>query len=164
VLGTMLLPHYIYELEENQGGRTLRENKRLVPIASLPPFVGRANDHGAQATASMLLMRELRTRAAELYREGAVRITLDRWAALFHEAGAPSSIIGKVLERWTKDGDDGGAFLAKPDKDAYTLADAYARERAFLLEAGKREADGSEAGQRSVRSRTAKRRRVTGDE
>lgn len=151
VLGTMLLPHYIYELAGK--GRELRESKRLVPIVELPPFVGRNNDHGAQATASMIVVRELRVRAAELYRDGAVLIPLERWIHLFHEARLPSSLIGKVLDRWTHDGSDGPAFLMSPERDHYTLGDAHSRARDFLRDVGKLELDRSKAGKLSVEKR-----------
>jgi len=150
VLGTILLPHYGFQLPNKP------EHKRLVPIVELPPMVGRPADHSAQATASMLVMRELRRQARDLYLNGAVRLTLEDWAVLFSAAHLPSSLIGRVLERWTHDDTDGPAFLHRVDADAYTLGNTHARARSFLLEAGKIELDSSDAGRRSA----AKRRRL----
>jgi hypothetical protein len=156
VLGTMLLPYYVFEVSKDGGGRAAREGKRLVPLPKLPPFVGRANEHGAQATASMLLVRELRSHAVDLFRSGAVHISRDRMAELFYEARVPASLVPRVVDRWTRDDVDGPAFLSMPDADAYTLGDSHVRAREFLLEAGKKEALGSQAGKASVRSRQAK--------
>jgi len=157
VLGTMLLPHYVYELHGQLAGRELYEAKRLVPIAALPPFVGRPNDHGPQATASMLVLREMRMRARELHNNGAVVISLERFAELFRQAHLPASLIGRVLDRWTRDGTDGPAFLARVERDAYTLGDAYARVRSFLLSAGEIEQRSSDAGVRGSSARARKR-------
>jgi hypothetical protein len=153
VLGTMLLPHYIYELHGQLSGRELYDAKRLVPIADLPPFVGRPNDHGPQATAAMLVLREMRLRARELHNNGAVQISLERFAELFRQAHLPASLIGRVLDRWTQNGTDGPAFLSRVEGDAYTLSDAHARVRSFLLSAGEVEQRSSEAGARSARAR-----------
>jgi hypothetical protein len=151
VLGTMLLPHYGFQLPSKP------EHKRLVPIVELPPMVGRPADHSAQATASMLVMRELRRQAPELYLSGAVVLTLEQWAELFSAAHLPSALIGRVLDRWTKNDTGGPAFLHRVDTDAYTLGDAHARARSFLLEAGKIELDSSEAGRRSAAARRRRR-------
>jgi len=152
ILGTMLLPHYVKGLPKD----VTPDKKRLVPLVDLPPFVGRPNDHGAQATASMLLMREFRTKAKELHRTGAVHIPLPRWAELFREAQLPAALIGKVIDRWTQDGDDSPAFLRLVDAERYTLGEAYDRARAFLDEAGKLEIDRSAAGQISTKKRRQK--------
>jgi hypothetical protein len=164
-LGSVLMPKYIYELPHTvRNGRDLALAQKLVPLVAMPPFVGRKNDHGPQATLSMLITRELRIRAEELYRNGAVRIELDRWAELAGEARMPrarvSSNLRALLDAWTKGGNDAPAFLdAKQGRHAYTLSDAHAAARRFLLDAGKREHEGARAGRRSVDARAARRAR-----
>lgn len=152
-LGTMLMPYYVFELPRG-------EARRLVPLPQLPPFVGRSNEHAAQATASMLLVRELRARAVELYREHAALIPDERLAMLFGEARVPAQLIPRVMGRWTRDGDDGPAFLIRCDADRYTLGDAHALAREFLREAGRKEAQGSEAGKASAKKRAARLQRL----
>lgn len=158
-LGTMLLPHYESELDKKLSGRASNEARRLVPIVALPPFVGRANEHGAQATLSMLVVRELRAKATELVTHGGVAIDLDRWARLGLEAGLPNParLVPAIIDRWTRDGDDGPAFLRITSPGRYTLGDAHTRERAFLEYAGKRSVDGAEGGRKAVAARDAAR-------
>ena len=161
VLGTMLLPHYVYELADELGkGRNASESKRLVPVVDLPPMVGRANDHGQQATLSMLVVRELRARARELASGEGAPIDLDRWASLAQQAGLPRGLLERVRDRWTQDGPDGPAFLEQTLPGRYTLGGAHAAARAFLEASGRIELDASEAGKRSVAAREAKRRRL----
>ena len=159
VLGTMLLPHFVYELNE-LGGREASEARRLVPVVDLPPMVGRQNDHGQQATLSMLVVRELRARARELATGEGASIDLDRWAALAQQAGLPRGLLERVRDRWVQDGDDGPAFLEQTAPGRYTLGGAHALARVFLEASGRIELEASEAGKRSVAAREAKRRRL----
>jgi hypothetical protein len=160
-LGTMLLPHYVYELGETLKGKTKSEASRLVPVVDLPPMVGRSNDQGQQATLSMLVVRELRKHARGLAAEGSVAIDLDRWATLAREAGLPSGVLSKLLDRWTKDGDDGPAFLEQPSPGQYRLGGAHGAAHSFIVAAGTTEAKASEAGRRSVEARERKRQRIS---
>ena len=157
-VGTMLLPHYVFEL--GLSGRRLREAQRLIPVCGLPPFVGRNRDHGPQATLSMVVVRELRTKARELARDGAVRIPRERWAAMAREAGLPPTLLGRVIDGWTQDGPDAPAFLVRAAADAYTLAPAHARELDLIVAIGRTENRAVAAGERSVRARQAKSRRL----
>lgn len=160
-LGTMLMPNYGQDLKAALTSREFERSKKLVPLVGLPPFVGSVNEHGPQATLSMLVTRELRLHATELVREGGVRIGLERWAALADEARIPrgqvTQKLGQIIDRWTRDGDDGPAFLKTIGKDPlYTLGDEHEAARRFLLEGGKREIEGAKAGQRSAQARKAK--------
>ena len=157
-LGTMLLPHYVFEL--GLTGRRLREAQRLIPVCALPPFVGRNRDHGPQATLSMLVVRELRTKARELAKDGAVRITRERWVEMARESALPPTLLGRVIDRWVQDGPDAPAFLARVSSDAYTLAAVHSRELAFILASGHTENRAVEAGKQSVRARQGKMRRL----
>ena len=157
-LGTMLLPHYVFEL--GLTGRRLREAQRLIPVCALPPFVGRNRDHGPQATLSMLVVRELRTKARELAKDGAVRITRERWVEMARESALPPTLLGRVIDRWIQDGPDAPAFLSRVSPDAYTLAPVHSRELAFILASGRTENRAVEAGKQSVRARQGKMRRL----
>lgn len=157
-LGTMLLPHYVFEL--GLTGRRLREAQRLIPVCALPPFVGRNRDHGPQATLSMLVVRELRTKARELAKDGAVRIPPNRWVEMARESALPPTLLGRVIDRWIQDGPDAPAFLVRVATDAYTLAPVHSRELAFILASGRTENRAVEAGKQSVRARQGKMRRL----
>lgn len=142
-LGTALLPHYVHGLPKG--------NRALVPMPALPPLIGRERDHGAQAVLQLQVMAELRRRAKELAAEGYVYLPRSRWEQLAEEASLPAGVLSAVIERWTHDGEDGPAFLALVGHDRYTLSDAHGAIRAFLVDAGKLELEGAEAGRKSVR-------------
>ena len=161
ILGDALLPHYVFELRERFGdaSRSAREAQRLVPMVDLPPFVGRDNEHGQQATLSLAIVTEMRARARELVEQGGVRIDAQRFTELGSRSGLPSPLLSRVLDRWTRDGTDAPAFLEKTNRDRYTLGASHAAARTFLLEAGQREQEGSDAGQRSTAHRAQARQR-----
>ena len=151
VLGSMLLPFH---------GKTLATgaDHRLVPmLRDLPPMVGRQNEHGALATLSMHVLRELRVKARELVTDGGVTITPKRWEELAYQSRLSLTLLPDVLERWLRDGDDAPALLSSPWKGGYTLGDAHEPERDFLVAAGKRSTVRSAAGQRSVQANNRKR-------
>ena len=148
VLGTALLPDYVHTLKRmGAAGRELR----LVPVLELPPLVGRSNEHGAQASLSMLVVAHVRDHARELVETGGVTIARADWERLAARAGLPVRMVPAVLDRWTQDGDDAGSFLRRVERDRYVLTDAKAH--AFLQEGGRGEIAGSEAGKASVRKR-----------
>jgi hypothetical protein len=173
-LGSMLMPVFVHELGEHNNGRTLAQMQRLVPLIALPPFVGNERAHGPQATLSMLVTREMRVRAGELYREGGVHIDLPTWARLAAEAQLPRSSLSQYLEpiltRWTRDateaealaGDASPAFLRIVDRDRYKLGANYESAHRFLVEAGEREVAGSQGGKASAKNRAAKLTRKPG--
>lgn len=156
ILGDALLPDFLFEIRAKMGhtSRSAREIQRLVPVVDLPPLIGRPNEHGQQASLSMAVVTELRHRAAELFEQGGILLASERWRELAELAGLPVSMIDQVLDRWTQDGDDGPAFLEKTDPNRFTLAATHSAARAFLLEAGRREVEGSEAGKRSADGRS----------
>lgn len=164
-LGDALLPGYLFELARTMGdGVAARGARRLVPMVKLPPFVGRVNEHGPQATLSMIFVTELRERARELVEHGGILLDLDAWTTLAERAALPRGGAGnlsRVLARWTHDGDDGPAFLMKVGRDRYTLGPAHAAARDFVGEAGRRETEGSAAGKRSAARRARPRPRRT---
>jgi hypothetical protein len=158
ILGDPLLPHFVVTELRADNSRQMRENRRLVPVVELPPFVGRPNDYGAQASFQARIVAEMRRRAAELFETGGVRFDIDELARIAVSIELPSTLLPRVLDRWRHDGDDGPAFLELTDHDRYTLADAHAPARNFLIESGRNEIAGAKKGRRSV---AARRRRYT---
>lgn len=155
ILGDALLPHYVFTLRHKLGvaSRAAREAQRLIPMVDLPPFVGREREFGQQATFSLTLVSELRARARELAEQGGIQLDMARMARMAERVGLPVSLLPRVIDRWLRDGSDGPAFLARIEKDRYTLGPAHSAAQAFLLEAGQRELAGAEAGKRSGASR-----------
>lgn len=165
VLGDALLPHYCHQISEKMGrGRSAFEAMRLVPMVDMPPFVGRPNDHGAQATMSMATVAEFRRQSRELAKHGGALVNFD---VLAQQSGVSAGLVPRVLDRWTCDGDDGPAFLARVDKGRFTLSDAYRPQREFIVAQGNKELARSTDGKRSAAARQRKlpdRKRAGGSE
>jgi hypothetical protein len=152
VLGDPLLPDFVHAL--GKGGRRARESRRLVPVVDLPPTVGRPNEHGPQATLQLLLLAEMRASAREIALRGGVLLSRERWERLAEAADLPpGDLLQRVLDRWTRDGDDGPALLEVVERDRFRLGPAHAAARDFLERSGRFELQGQEAGQRAARRR-----------
>jgi hypothetical protein len=160
-LGDMLLPSYVHVIDQSKG-RTATEHRQLVPIVDFAGFVGRNNGHAAQATLQMMFVARLRTAAAELAETGAVTIPDSVLVDLATEAGLSRDLLPKVIDRWTRDGDDAPAFLVKQG-DRYTLAEHFRPALDFLVDAGQQSIARSKAGKASVARRVKPKRKVKGE-
>lgn len=141
-IGSPLLPGFIHDLAQKIGTRSLpaRQALRLVPMPRyLPPFHGRPNEHGNQASFAMTLMTEFRERATELAEYGFVHLTHDDLTIMADKVSLPRSTMLPMLKHWTKDVGSVPAFIKVIESDRYTLADAHEMERNFIIDAGKRE-------------------------
>lgn len=155
VLNAPLMPNYVHELQNITRG----PRDKLIPWLPMPPFVGRERDHGAQANLQLHLLLALRDRADELVHYGGVALSEENLAKLARDSGLPLTLVPKVMDRWTQDGDDGPAVLKQTERGIYTLGDHYARERTFLEEGGRRELDGARNGRLGVAKRKQARER-----
>lgn len=163
ILGFPLLPNYVQELQRVFEHR-LEERlaKRIVPILDCPPTVGRERDHGAQFTFQMAIVQKMRQEGENLIRLGGARLdeaTLEQLATM---AGLPLPLIGKVLDRWTQDGDDGPAQLQRVsgEKNVYRLGASNEHVWNFMVSGAKKEADGrrwAQKGQAAKARKIAKR-------
>lgn len=154
VLGTAILPDYAFELKKlGVSGRPVY----LVPLLPLPPMIGRNNEHGAQATLSMLVVQFMRDSARELSERGSVCIDRERWASLASRAGLrPETFdVAKLIDRWTHDGTDGPALLDQPEPGRFTLASAHTRALEFIVNGGERSIGEAERGRAAVRRRNS---------
>jgi hypothetical protein len=158
VLGTPLLPNYVNDLKR---AHVTGNPIRLVPVLDLPPFIGRPNEHGAQASFSMAVVVEMRAQAREMVEWGGALLDEGTLERLARQVGLPLDTIPRVLDRWTQDGDDEPAFLKKVGVDRYTVGDAHAWARRLLEEGGRNMIVGSIAGQKSVVARRAKLQRLS---
>jgi len=141
------------------GHRGDARDKQLVPVPlpqSLPPLAGRERDHAAQALQQLLVLREMRTRAVEMVETGTVEIAPRRWEELRDEANVPKAILPDVLGAYLAGDDEGRPpFLRSPSPGRYALADAYARERDAILQAGEAMRAGAKGGRKAAASRRA---------
>ncbi len=153
-LGDMMLPHYVFELLGI--ARSKREARRLIPIVSIPPLIGRTNEQGAQASFQMEMMVKFRNHAREFADEGGVFISQNDLINMAKESALPASLLPKVLDRWLQDGEDAPAFLKLIESDRYALGAAHTIAQDFIIAAGKKEKNGSLAAQKSRKRKNTK--------
>jgi len=128
-VGTMLLPYRASEDFKNG------ESKLMIPILSDPLLVGSNQYHAGQYLLQMLVMAEFVRQSVDFAKHGCIKIPMETWQKMAQECGV-SSIIEKILDRWTRDDSDGPKFLEKIDKDFYTLGSSYQKEIDFLIRQG----------------------------
>ncbi|MBI3072893.1 MAG: hypothetical protein HYY84_12320 [Deltaproteobacteria bacterium] len=155
-LGDALLPYCVLE-RFGKSGRENREARRLVPVIPLPPFVGRNRDWSAEAAFHLRLVIEFRRRAVELSEHGGVLLPRGRLERIAETAALPTRLVPRVIDRWTRDGDDGPAVLSVVERDRFTLGPAYQGAHDFLVAGAKKEVSGRAGG---VASRRRKRRKA----
>lgn len=155
ILGDPLMPHFTFALP----GRTRRgrEDRRLVPLPDLAPFVGDRRTHGAQASYQLAVLGEMRRRAVELVEHGGVLLADEELERLASAVGLPVSMIRRVVDRWSQDGHDGPAFLVRCGGGRYTLGAAYASALELLRDGGERERRGAARGRQGAAGRRAGR-------
>lgn len=155
VLNDPLLPGYASALGDTGGkATTARAARRLVPELPHEPPMGALHDHyhGAAWSLHRLVLVYLVDRAEELAERGLVVVTKDRWEQLAERAGLPLAHLPKLLESWEEDESEKAPALIARDGDGLRLADPYAAETAFIVEAGRKRI----AGRKGGRSRKAK--------
>lgn len=117
--------------------------RRLVPIPlpqHLPALVGRANEHAAQASLQLLIMRHFRTLAEELARDGNVELSERELRRLLDESGTPGRLLDAVLVAYqTGEGAvPGPPMLVQTGPSRFDLhPGAFSRERASIVAAGR---------------------------
>jgi hypothetical protein len=158
VLNDPLMPGYVHAIEAALGKapRHSREARRLVPITDLPPFVGRERDWASEASLALRVLVALRLRAREIVERGGALLPRDLLADLAREAGLPRELLDRVIDRWTRDGDDGPAFLEFVDTSRFVLGRAHSPARRFLEMSGRREVTGQDWGRRRQRQNRMK--------
>jgi hypothetical protein len=146
VLGDMLLPAYVCQLQ--------RSDRRLIPIADLPPLHGSYNSHASQAQLQLHVFSEFSNQSDRLAKFGSVLITLDMWQKMASESGLNPEKINDVVAYWCQP-DLFNCFLEKQG-DEYKLATYYERAQKFLEIQGQRRIINSERGKKSVENRRGK--------
>lgn len=152
--GPPLLANYVFG--KTGEAKLVGHDSFLVPLLPIPPLVGRANNHAQQVVLSQYAVLEMRDRAQEMAKEGAIRITQERWVELAIKARMPrdASFLSQVIDRWTHDGDDGPALLSRK-KDMFTLADTHEAARNFIIKGGKISERNSSRGKKARSNRDA---------
>lgn len=146
VLGEMLLPSYVFQLE--------RSDRLLIPFGELPPLHGSPNSHASQAQLQLLVFREFSNQSNRLVQEGSVLITKDQWRQLAQEADLPTDKVDIVVRHWCQP-DLFNCFLERQG-DEFRLASYYDKAQKFLEDQGKRRAVNSERGKKSAEKRANK--------
>lgn len=138
---TVLEPHY---------GMGKFESPWRVPVVQLPPFVGRHNDHAAQAALAERLLIELVERRLDIFRLGGAKMPMNTLRRIADEVGVTTN-LSAVLERWENPGDDGEAFLEHTgDLLNLAITKPYRAARHFIYEAGRRSLAAKEAGKKGI--------------
>lgn len=133
------------------------DSRWLIPLVAVPPVVG-LEHAGQQASLQLLIVRHMRTLAAQMVERGGVDIPDAVWLELATKAGVPASLLPRVRERWLADGEDGAAFLAKAG-NLYTLAPAYKDALEFLRRGGQKTIAGRKG---AKEAKAEKARRIGG--
>lgn len=144
-----LTPHAHRELNDRQ--------QTLTPMVEIGPMVSPARYYAPQAAFQQAMVGMLVDRRQDLAKRGSAHITQ---AELWQEAklyGLPQKTMGKLLDRWQNDGDDGPAFLVQPDRDRWHLADndIYGDAREFINDGARRAAAGRAGGRKTAARRKA---------
>lgn len=141
---TVLEPHY---------GMGKFESPWRVPVVQLPPFVGRHNDHAAQAALAERLLIEMVERRLDIFRLGGAKMPMNTLQRIADEVGVTTN-LSTVLERWENHGDDGEAFLEHTgDLLNLAITKPYRAARHFIYEAGRRSLAAKEAGKKGIEIR-----------
>lgn len=143
-VGTPLVPFQTFDAYR-QG-----ECGLLIPLLIDPPLVGANQYHAGQYLLQMNIMGELSKNSNQLVQEGAVQLPKDKLEEFARACNLTSEILDKVLDRWTRDGDDGAKFLDRVEDDFYVLGEEHKKAHAFLLQQGERRINQSKRGKASV--------------
>ena len=117
--------------------------RQIVPIPlpqHLPALVGRANEHAAQASLQLLIMRHFRWLADDLARDGNVELSERELRRLLDESGTPGRLLDAVLVAYqTGEGAvPGPPMLVQTGPSRFDLhSGAFSRERASIVAAGR---------------------------
>jgi hypothetical protein len=148
ILGDMLLPTYVHQIE--------RSERRLIPIGDIPPLSGGSPDtYAAQAQLQLLVFCEFSNQSIRLAQKGSVLLPPEWWREKAVEAGLNPEKIPSIIEHWRQP-DFLNCFLERQG-DEYRLASYYDRQQKFLENQGIGRIKNSEKGKKSVERRNAKK-------
>lgn len=141
ILGTMLLPHVVFEFA--------KKDRLLLPVPELPPMIGDHRTFASQGMLQLYVLEEFSDHSRELAKKGRVHIPKEKWAILAEKAGLSPSMLSQILDRWKQE--DG---LLEAEGEYYTLnSRQYKAELQFLTDQGQRRES------QSKRAKTPKRRK-----
>lgn len=135
-----LCPGFVEQLPI--GGVEFQEQRHMLPVVRLPIFVGRPNDHGAQASFQMEMHMEERARARESYERGGILLSDEDLFELASKAQMSPRLIRKVMDAWICEG-----YVEKVDDYVYTIGPRYPEAREMIKKAGQLEIEGQIRGQ-----------------
>lgn len=126
------------------GGVEFQEQRHMLPVVKLPIFVGRANDHGSQASFQMEMHLEERARARESYERGGILLSDEDLLELANKAQMSPRLIRKVMDAWISEG-----YVEKIDDCVFTIGPRYPEAREMIKKAGQMEIEGQIRGQQN---------------
>jgi hypothetical protein len=150
VVGTMLVPHYLYKLIKTSSIMLSDEALKLVPIVDMPQMVGRPNEQGAQLILQMEIVVEFRKGAKELAKNGCIQITKERFKYLASKSGVSQHNLPAVLAAWLQGGKDAPAFLEQIEEDHYAFSPNCKQVQDFIIQGGKKEITMSKAARTAI--------------
>ena len=124
------------------------DERKLVPIPlpeHLPAFVGRSNEHPAQANLQLLVMRHFRKNARHFAEHGSVELSRDELRRLLDESGTSTRLLDDVLNAYfTGEGTaPGPPQLVSIGPGVVDLhPGAFGHERASIIAAGQKSKQG----------------------
>jgi hypothetical protein len=153
ILGDFLLPNFTHLLPQG-------DKRRLVPITDLPPLIGSANTHAAQAMLQLLILEEFSQQSDRIATKGSIILPKVKLEELASQAKLPKSSLEKVITGWTEDDLFSKAFL-KRYGDEYTLGQEYSNVTNFLEQQGKQRIGGAKGGEKSAAMKKLKQKRLS---
>ena len=155
ILGFPLLPNYVQDLKDAFKNKLEASiAKRLIPLVSEPPLIGRERDHGPQFTFQMAVVNKMRLESDSIVRLGGLTLDKATLEQLANVAGLPLTLIDPVMDRWTQDGNDGPKVLEQVDGNVYRLAEVQAWET--MVSGANKEANGRRWAQKGLAKKNEK--------
>lgn len=131
----------------------------LVPMATIaPPIKGIASTqyHAALYYLQMIIIGEFCDKSVEYAKHRCIKITEKDWNRMLIASNIPEKFKDKIVENWTKGGDDAPRVLERVAKDQFTLGEAYQKVSDFFIEQGCRREKQKRRGEASVQKRKKK--------
>jgi hypothetical protein len=148
-VGQCLAPQFVQQLPKHV-------NRTLIPVFPMPPLIGRPNEHARQAAFQLRLVRFFAENALALQRDAQVTLRPEQLSRLAQNVLLPLELAPRLMERWCRDGADAPAVLERHGTYQYGIANAYARERDFIMAGGRRKLEGQKRGRKSAEARRKK--------
>jgi hypothetical protein len=141
ILSRPLCPGLVEELPD--GSTRYRRERFLVPVVSMPCFIGEAKTHASQSNFQWQLIIEMRLRATEIHQRGGILLDDETKLTLAKKASLSLNMVDSVITAWSDEN-----YLEKIDDCIFFIGSRYPEAQMMLKEAGENQVLGSEAGKK----------------